>query len=99
MLKRRDVPKPLTTYEAQSAVGVSLATTEVTFLEVNELLVNVTNEAEAETIREGNKGTAFRTKYIIQPDSATAYRHDFFFKFIHEAGTNQPIDTTKDMFE
>jgi hypothetical protein len=90
VLGKRNIPRALTKQEASSAVGMSLATTEVQFLDVNEMLVNAKDEAEAAELMQKPAGLVARSRYILDPDAASTYRHEQFLKFM-----NAPIPDEK----
>lgn len=80
VLGRRDSPVELTPDQAKSPIANSLATTEVLYLDVDELLVNAQTAEQAFSLKSAND-TPFRTRYVVQQPLAKTFRHEQFLKF------------------
>lgn len=96
VLGRRSEAATVTPDQAAGALGTTLATTEVLYLDVDELLVNARNADEANEMKSKND-TPYRTRYVVQQPLAKTFRQERFLKFT-AAPTNDPTARTKNMF-
>lgn len=98
VLGRRDTPTEISQEQAASPLARSLATTEVLYLDVDELLVNATTAEEAFKLRSAND-TPYRTRYVVQQPLAKTFRHENFLKFVGSPTEDPTTQAKNNLFE
>lgn len=97
VLGRRDAPVELSADQAKSAVANSLATTEVLYLDVDEMLVNAKSAEDAFSLKSSND-TPFRTRYVVQQPDAKTFRQEQFLKFTGSPDQDPTVQVKNNLF-